>query len=227
MSFVFVLGRYGECIMAMQWIWLSGFATNLGFWEEELMEVNSNAKHTFVSYTKVIANPNDLYSSIPGLAKADVVVACDLAAQALVLSTKARPQGQKWMFLAPMINFCEGEEGWPKSQAVLMAKAMVKNTKAALQSYMEMMGPCDESIQEDWMDQALKMPPSSLAKGLEYLAQATVLEEPIHLENTEMFFGREDQLVTPTYANKVKSLLLGTTSQERIKSGHWAHTLLF
>jgi hypothetical protein len=211
--------------MAAQWIWLSGFATNLGVWEDDLIEIESDADHTFISYTQVIENPNDLYTSIAGLLKADVVVASDVAALALIQSLEKRPQGQKWILLAPIVNFCEGEDGWPKNQVLLMAKAMQKNTKAALAEFEELLGPCDESIQEEWLDSALHMPPASLAKGLDFLAN-TVTEDPIRLENTEVIFGREDLLVTPQFAKYVTTMLPGTRVQERLKSGHWVHTLL-
>ena len=44
------------------WTWLSGLASDLNVWEDELSVVDLDAEHTFISYAEVVPVLQDLYS---------------------------------------------------------------------------------------------------------------------------------------------------------------------
>lgn len=212
--------------MAEKWVWLSGWASDLSIWEDDLSEVKSNAGHQFVSFPEVIKNSDDLYQSIPELAKADCVVAWSLGTLALMRSAKKRPKGQRWILLAPIVDFCNEASGWPVKNVMLMAKQITKIPRSTLENFVELMGPCDDEIRENWMETALQMNSETLAFGLEYLKNNKI-EEPLEDRGpTEIYFGREDQVVTPEMVKLAVPFLPFAQIHERPKSGHFPQTLI-
>lgn len=211
--------------MSQNWTWLSGFASDLGVWEDELSAAVPEAAHTFIPYSKVIGSPDDLYTHIPELQSADVLLGMDLGALSMLRSVKSRPANQRWILLAPILDFCHGEDAWPRKQVLLMAKEICKMPKQALNNILELFGPADESFQNAWMETALKTPVELLEKGLEYLADAKI-EEPTSLPNAEVRFGKEDLWVTPTVAKVAESLLPQAKILMRPKAGHWPWSLI-
>lgn len=212
--------------MSEKWFWLSDWAANMQIWEDDLVEVCPEADHTFIAFEQMMKQPKNLYTSIAGLKNADCIVAWGLGSLCLMLSAEDRPKGQKWILLAPVVDFCDEEGGWTKRNVEMLARQVVKATKPTLESFLELMGPCGELIQEDWIETAMKMKPEILAQGLDFLCQNKI-EEPIENNGeTLVYFGREDQMILPALAKKAKPILPSATFQERPKSGHWPHTLI-
>ncbi len=212
--------------MSKKWMWLSGWASDLSIWEDELSEAEAAANHEFISFSKIIENPDNLYQSIPGLAKADTVVAWSLGTLALMRSASKRPQGQRWILLAPVVDFCNETSGWNSKNMMLMAKQVVKIPRSTLENFMELMGPCDEEIQKAWLNTALQMNLEKLALGLEYLKDKRVETPLADMGPTEIHFGREDQVVTPEMVKLTEAVLPFAVINERPKSGHWVQTLI-
>mgnify|MGYP002621563369 CR=1 FL=1 len=206
------------------WTWLSGLASDLNVWEDELSLADLDAEHTFVSYAEEIPVLQNLYS-LSAVQNADVLVGMDFSALVMLKNLEKRPAGQRWILLAPILNFCGGEDAWPEKQVLLMAKEVQKMPKVALQGILDLFGPADESNQELWMDTALKMKPEVIAECFEYLANAKV-EEPLTVPNCEVHFGKDDEWITVSGAETAKELLQGATVMVRPKAGHWAMSLI-
>ena len=136
--------------MSEKWFWLSDWAANLEIWEDDLVEASSESNHTFISFEQLMKQPKNLYTSIAGLKNADCVVAWGLGSLCLMLSAKDRPANQKWILLAPVFDFCDEDGGWTKRNVEMLARQVTKAIKPTLESYLELMGPCDEQIQEEY-----------------------------------------------------------------------------
>lgn len=212
--------------MSEKWFWLSDWAANLEIWEDDLVEASSESNHTFISFEQLMKQPKNLYTSIAGLKNADCVVAWGLGSLCLMLSAKDRPANQKWILLAPVFDFCDEDGGWTKRNVEMLARQVTKAIKPTLESYLELMGPCDEQIQEEWMEKALKMNPQTLALGLDFLCQNKIDEPLENKGETMVYYGREDQIILPVLAKKAASVIPSAKFQERPKSGHWPHTLI-
>ena len=212
--------------MSEKWFWLSDWAANLEIWEDDLEEASSESNHTFISFEQLMKQPKNLYTSIAGLKNADCVVAWGLGSLCLMLSAKDRPANQKWILLAPVFDFCDEDGGWTKRNVEMLARQVTKAIKPTLESYLELMGPCDEQIQEEWMEKALKMNPQTLALGLDFLCQNKIDEPLENKGETMVYYGREDQIILPVLAKKAASVIPSAKFQERPKSGHWPHTLI-
>lgn len=207
-----------------KWTWLSGLASDLNAWEDDLSLVDSDAEHTFVSYADVIASVGNIFA-LPVVAKADVLVGMDFSALVMLKNLSKRPKGQRWVMLAPILDFCHGEDAWPQKQVLLMAREVKKMPKNALQDLLELFGPADEFHQELWMETALKMGADKIAAGFEYLATEKI-EEPVDVPRCEVRFGKEDAWITAPAVDAAKKLLNGANVLTRPKAGHWAISLI-
>ena len=92
--------------MSEKWIWLPDWASDLALWEDDLTDVDSSARHTFVPYEKMVPNLGDLYK-LPGLSAASTVVGWGMGALALLKNASGRKPGQKWILLSPFADFCD------------------------------------------------------------------------------------------------------------------------
>ena len=218
--------RMETTIMSEKWFWLSDWAANLEIWEDDLVEASSESNHTFISFEQLMKQPKNLYTSIAGLKNADCVVAWGLGSLCFMLSAKDRPAKQKWILLAPVFDFCDEDGGWTKRNVEMLARQVTKANKPTLEIFLELLGPCDEQIQEQWMEKALKMNPETLALGLDFLCQNKIDEPLENKGETIVYYGREDQIILPVLAKKASSVIPSAKFQERPKSGHWPHTLI-
>ena len=92
--------------MSEKWIWLPDWASNLGIWEDDLMDVAPSANHIYVQYSQLaefLEHPMD----IPELKKSSTVVAWGLGALSLLCSGAGPQKGQKWILLSPYADFCD------------------------------------------------------------------------------------------------------------------------
>ena len=93
----------------LKWTWLSGLASDWNIWEDELTVADMDAEHRFVPYVKEVQSLQNIYS-LSEVKNADVLVGMDFSALLMLKSVKHRPVKQKWILLAPIIDFCHGED---------------------------------------------------------------------------------------------------------------------
>lgn len=131
----------------LKWTWLSGLASDWNIWEDELTVADMDAEHRFVPYVKEVQSLQNIYS-LSEVKNADVLVGMDFSALLMLKSVKHRPAKQKWILLAPIIDFCHGEDAWPQKQVLQVAKGVRKMPKVALQDVLNLFGPADEEYYE-------------------------------------------------------------------------------
>ena len=208
----------------LKWTWRSGLASDWNIWEDELTVADMDAEHRFVPYVKEVQSLQNIYS-LSEVKNADVLVGMDFSALLMLKSVKHRPVKQKWILLAPIIDFCHGEDAWPQKQVLQVAKGVRKMPKVALQDVLNLFGPADEEYYESWMRTALQMDPELIAQGFEYLANEKV-DSPLALLNCEVRFGKEDEWITGAVVEAAKNLLQGAQVSVRPKVGHWPMSLI-
>ena len=85
--------------MSEKWIWLPDWASNLGIWEDDLMDVAPSVSHFYVPYSQM-ADFLEKPEEIPEFKKSSTVVAWGLGALSLMCSSADGPKnGQKWILL--------------------------------------------------------------------------------------------------------------------------------
>ena len=192
--------------MSEKWIWLPDWASNLGIWEDDLMDVAPSANHIYVQYSQLaefLEHPMD----IPELKKSSTVVAWGLGALSLLCSGAGPQKGQKWILLSPYADFCDEIGNWTVPNLHFMAHQLLTTTEPALKAFMELFEEDFGDWQDDWFDEAKKYDAESLAKGLMYLAEHRV------------------ESVIPN-SEKLKEFLPKAEFKERPKAGHWPPMLL-
>ena len=211
--------------MSEKWIWLPDWASDLALWEDDLTDVDSSARHTFVPYEKMVPNLGDLYK-LPGLAAASTVVGWGMGALALLKNASGRKPGQKWILLSPFADFCDDDGAWTEQNLTFMARQMRSTIEPALKSFMEQFSDEFGEWQDDWFRAAKKMDPALLAEGITYLATNKVTSPLVDCEDIQVYYGRMDQAIPPPQTLKLKEFLPGATFKERPKAGHWPPMLL-
>ena len=223
-----VLGKIFTCVrfnMSEKWIWLPDWASNLGIWEDDLIDVAPSASHIYVPYDQMsefLEHPTD----IPEMKKATTVVAWGLSALSLMCSAKEHKQGQKWILLSPYADFCDEIGNWTVPNLHFMAHQLLTTTEPALKSFMELFEDDFGDWQDDWFDNAKKYGAEALAKGLMYLASHRVESEVPQSEDIQVLYGRLDTAVSPEWTLKLKAFLPKAEFKERPKAGHWPPMLL-
>jgi len=213
--------------MTEKWIWLPDFASDLSLWEDDLVGIAPAGDHTFVSYPDMCQHLGDLYG-IKDLAKASHVVGWGMGAFALLQSASRRPKGQKWILLSPFADFGSEESNWTEQNLHFMARQAQNSLKVVLNAFEELVQDEFGDWQDDWIAAASKMPPETVATGLNYLADRRI-ESKIELEpsDTQVLYGRLDQAIPPAMTLELKDFLPGIDFKERPKAGHWPPMLLF
>ena len=211
--------------MSEKWIWLPEWASNLGIWEDDLMDVAPSANHNYVQYSQLaefLEKPED----IPEFKKASTVVAWGLGALSLMCSTAGPQKGQKWILLSPYADFCDEIGNWTVPNLHFMAHQLETTTEPALKAFMELFEEDFGDWQDDWFDEAKKYDAPSLAKGLMYLASHKVESVIPNSENIQVLYGRLDATVQPEWTLKLKEFVPNAEFKERPKAGHWPPMLL-
>ena len=215
-----------EVNMNEKWIWLPDWASNLGVWEDDLVDVAPSASHIYVPYGQMagfLEHPMD----IPEFKKASTVVAWGLGALSLMCSSStARPKGQKWILLSPYADFCDEIGHWTVPNLHFMAHQLQTTTEPALKAFMELFEEDFGDWQDDWFEDAKKYDAQSLSKGLMYLASHRVESVVPDSANIQVLYGRMDTTVEPAWTLKLKEFLPDAEFKERPKAGHWPPMLL-
>ncbi len=212
--------------MSEKWIWLPDWASNLGIWEDDLIDVAPSASHIYVQYDQMadfLENPMD----IPEMKKASTVVAWGLGALSLMCSaSQNRKKGQKWILLSPYADFCDEIGNWTVPNLHFMAHQLSTTTEPALKAFMELFEEDFGDWQDDWFENAKKYSAESLAKGLMFLSEHRVESVIPNSEDIQVLYGRLDTMVTPEWTLKLKDFLPKAEFKERPKAGHWPPMLL-
>ena len=211
--------------MNEKWIWLPDWASNLGVWEDDLVDVAPTASHVYVPYGQMadfLEHPMDL----PDFKKASTVVAWGLGALSLMCSAAGPQKGQKWILLSPYADFCDEIGHWTVPNLHFMAHQLSTTTEPALKAFMELFEEDFGDWQDDWFRDAKKYKADSLAKGLMYLASHQVTSVVPNSSDIQVLYGRLDNTVEPKLTLKLKEFLPQAEFRERPKAGHWPPMLL-
>ena len=214
-----------EVNMNEKWIWLPDWASNLGVWEDDLVDVAPTASHVYVPYGQMadfLEHPMDL----PDFKKASTVVAWGLGALSLMCSAAGPQKGQKWILLSPYADFCDEIGHWTVPNLHFMAHQLSTTTEPALKAFMELFEEDFGDWQDDWFRDAKKYKADSLAKGLMYLASHQVTSVVPNSSDIQVLYGRLDNTVEPKLTLKLKEFLPQAEFRERPKAGHWPPMLL-
>ena len=214
-----------EVNMNERWIWLPDWASNLGVWEDDLVDVAPAASHNYVTYGQMadfLEHPMDL----PEFKKASTVVAWGLGALSLMSSVAGPQKGQKWILLSPYADFCDEIGHWTVPNLHFMAHQLSTTTEPALKAFMELFEEDFGDWQDDWFNDAKKYKADALAKGLMYLASHRVTSVVPNSERIKVLYGRLDTTVEPKLTLKLKDFLPQAEFKERPKAGHWPPMLL-
>ena len=206
------------------WFWLPDWAGDMAIWEDDLVNVASQADHTFVPYESMVAALDDV-SRIPGIDKATTVVGWGLGALALMKSSASLKKCD-WILLSPFADFCDDSGEWTQQNLRFMAKQCLTNPEPSLNTFAEVFENEFGDWQDDWMAAAKKVNKELLSKGLNYLAETRVTEPVGEGRNIQVVYGRQDTCVLPAQTLKLKNLLPGASFRERPKAGHWPPLLL-
>ena len=212
--------------MSEKWIWLPDWASDLSLWEDDLTDADASAKHTFVPYEKMAAHLENVYG-IDGLSKANTVVGWGLGAFLLLLGAQNRPKGQKWILLAPFVDFCDENGPWNSEDLLFKAREMHTSLDVGLNAFKEQFDDEFSDWPDEWLDSAKKMNADLLANGLKFLAAHKIEKVIENSEDIQVLYGRMDQDVTPAMTIRLKEFLPKATFKERPKSGHWPPMMLF
>ncbi len=217
--------RRCEVNMNERWIWLPDWASNLGVWEDDLVDVAPSANHNYVTYGQMadfLEHPMDL----PDFKKASTVVAWGLGALSLMCSAAGPQKGQKWILLSPYADFCDEIGHWTVPNLHFMAHQLSTTTEPALMAFMELFEEDFGDWQDDWFRDAKKYKADALAKGLMYLASHRVTSVVPNSSSIKVLYGRLDKTVEPGLTLKLKEFLPNAEFKERPKAGHWPPMLL-
>ena len=211
--------------MNEKWIWLPDWASNLGVWEDDLVDVAPTASHVYVPYGQM-ADFLEHPMGLPDFKKASTVVAWGLGALSLMCSAAGPQKGQKWILLSPYADFCDEIGHWTVPNLHFMAHQLSTTTEPALKAFMELFEEDFGDWQDDWFRDAKKYKADSLAKGLMYLASHQVTSVVPNSSDIQVLYGRLDNTVEPKLTLKLKEFLPQAEFRERPKAGHWPPMLL-
>lgn len=208
-----------------KWLWLPDWASDLSLWEDDLIGVNPEAEHVFVSYDNMAKHLDGIYR-LEGLSEASTVVAWGLGAMALLKAAGSKPSGQKWILLSPFADFCDEESNWTDQTLTFMARQVRNSVEPTLNAFLEFFEGEFGEWQDDWFRAALKMNKDALGDGLNFLARNRVESTIDDHGETKVLFGRMNQAVTPKMTLALKDFLPDAEFKERPKAGHWPPLLM-
>ncbi|MDR3002129.1 MAG: hypothetical protein LBU89_12810 [Fibromonadaceae bacterium] len=186
--------------------WVSGWASDVSIWEDEIYERFSNFSHRFVDYF-------DLISCEEITSKSGIVVGWSMGTLMLLQSLAKKPAEQKWILVCPIADFC-AEGCWPLSAVRATKQGILQNTEQTLMSFSAMMGDVQKEEREKWVENAMRYSPKQLAQGLDYLMQKKA-DLTVPHQNVEFIFGAQDKIVPLAQKELFPS---GKISEN---SGHW------
>jgi pimeloyl-ACP methyl ester carboxylesterase len=199
--------------------WVSGWASDISIWEDEIYKCFPDFSHRFVDYYDLLPEPDDFWDDNPKIAETGLIIGWSMGTLALLRNVHKKPQEQKWILICPIANFC-AEECWQPSAVRATKQGVLENSEQTLLSFSSLMGNTQKDEREKWVENALKYSPKQLATGLDYLMQKKADISPTAtFSNIEIIFGEEDKIVPIAQ----KKLFNNTEMQIKIceNLGHW------
>jgi len=192
-------------MIANEIAWVSGWASDISLWENEIYERFPNFSHRFVDYFDLLPEPN--------IGKAGLVVGWSMGTLVLMRNLHKISNEQKLILVCPIADFC-AEGCWSLSAVRATKQGVLQNTEQTLMSFSALMGNMERDDREKWVENAMRYTPKLLAEGLDYLMQNKADVSELG-SNVKLIFGEQDKIV-PLAQKKLFS-----AHSEIINSGHW------
>ncbi|GHV13760.1 hypothetical protein AGMMS49938_08780 [Fibrobacterales bacterium] len=193
--------------------WVSGWASDISLWEDDIYSAFPNFSHRFIDYFDLIPNPDDFWDNNPRIAESEIVLGWSMGTLALLRNLHKKSAEQKWILLCPIADFC-AKGCWSVSALRATKNAILDETtpnatEKALSLFAELMGTKGDE-NERWVENALRYTPEQLATGLAYLEKqiaplssaVTNLSSSVNaniegteFRNVELIFAELDKVV--------------------------------
>lgn len=196
-------------------VWISGWASDISLWRTTIQERFSAYTHAFIDYGDLLPDPEQALRQHTELAPARHVIAWSLGTLALWRAWGTPPSTTHWTLVTPFAHFCAPSLGWPQRTVQRMARQILQNPQATLESFAQLMGPAPAQTQQQWLHNALRYTPQQLALGLEYLAQQNAF--PPSSDAVQCLWGSKDQVVPSAHQQQLRSFPHHIVSG----AGHW------
>jgi len=200
--------------------WISGWASDISIWENEIYEQFPNYSHRFIDYFDLLPNPDDFWDNNPRVAEACTVVGWSMGTLSLLRNLQKKTPEQKWILLCPIADFC-GKGCWPPSAVRATRQNVLENREKAIMSFSSLMGDAPKEEREKWVENALRYSSKQLAQGLDYLLSEKTDANNLP-PNIELFFGEKDKVVPLAQ----KNLFPQGSATVCENSGHWLRDFL-
>jgi len=177
--------------------WVSGWASDISIWEDEIYEHFPNFSHRFVDYL-------DLLSSEDIVLKSEIIVGWSMGTLALMRNLDQKPKEQRWILVCPIADFC-APGCWSRA-AVKALRLGIKVTRdylprvaanaTSLTSFSVLFGDSvPKEKKEQWLENAMRYSPEQLVAGLDYLMQKKADLSAANVNELEFLFGAQDKIV--------------------------------
>jgi pimeloyl-ACP methyl ester carboxylesterase len=195
--------------------WISGWASDISIWEDEIYNHFPNFSHRFVDYFDFLPSPDDFWDKNPRVGEAGLVVGWSMGSLALLRNLNKKPKGQRWILICPIADFC-ADGCWQQSAVRATKQGILENTEQTLISFSNLMGEnISKEEREKWVENAMRYSPKQLAAGLNYLMQSSC--NPKNFNNLELIFGERDKVVPLAQ----RELFEGVNVRVCEGLGHW------
>jgi pimeloyl-ACP methyl ester carboxylesterase len=208
---------------ASEMTWVSGWASDISIWENEIYE-RFPFSHRFVDYWDLISDkPDNFWDSNPRIAESQTIVGWSMATLALLRNLHKKPAWQKWVLICPIADFC-GKGCWQLPAVRTIKRGILGNAEQTLLNFSALMGAPEEAG-EKWVENAMRYSPEQLIAGLDYLIEkkVDVAEISGNELNIEFVFGKEDRVLPLAQKELFASLFTQANAQVTIYEnlGHW------
>jgi len=196
-------------MIANEIAWVSGWASDISMWENEIYERFPNYSHRFVDYFDLLPEPN--------IGKAGLIVGWSMGTLVLLKNLHKISNEQKLVLVCPIADFC-AEGCWLLSAVKATKQGILQNTEQTLMSFSALMGNVEKENREKWVENAMRYTPKQLAAGLDYLMQNKADISELG-SNAKLLFGEQDKIVPLAQKELFSSHKESIVVCEN--SGHW------
>ncbi len=194
--------------------WISGWASDISIWEDEIRERFPDYTHRFVGYSDLISSEEFV---VP---KSEIVIGWSMGTLALLRNLHKKPKEQKWILVCPIADFCAAG-CWPRVVMKIATNCWPQAVVRAMtpKIFSALMGKIPKIEKEKWLENAMRYSPKQLALGLDYLVQKKA-DLTVPCQNVSLLFGKRDKIVPLAQKNL---FLPGAGWQIHIfeNLGHW------
>ncbi|MCL2283349.1 MAG: hypothetical protein FWC26_08540 [Fibromonadales bacterium] len=167
-------------LTAREMAWVSGWASDISIWEDEIYERFPDYSHRFIDYFELVESD---FNVMP---ESEIVVGWSLGTLALLNNLDRKAEEQKWILVCPITDFCAC---WRPAEVMA----------TTLESFAALLGDVDGK--DKWMENAMRYSPEQLRAGLEFLVKTHVSVETDNYPSLQCdatihaFFGAQDKIV--------------------------------